>query len=91
MDKLESPIRLLRKKLSMSQRRFALLVGKSSGHLSDLEDGTSTLAPDIIAILKEAGVDVETLAEEHTEFMELRRKQLMAEVKAKLEFDDDEG
>ena len=75
-NKIASPVRELRKKLGMSQREFALLIGKSAGYLSDLEAGMTNLADDMLRELTAIGADTDELAERHRSFMEQKRGEL---------------
>jgi transcriptional regulator with XRE-family HTH domain len=73
---MDSPIQTLRHQLDLSQRELALLIGKSSGHISSLEMGTADLAPDILQELNDIGVNVDDLAEANQVFIQYRREAL---------------
>jgi len=57
MEVLKSPIRGLRESKGMIQGDFALLIGCSKTHLSDIERGFADLTPRILEGLEKLGLE----------------------------------
>jgi len=84
-DKLQaSPIKALRLQLSLNQRDFSRLIGKSQAFLSDLESASVKMPTDVVARLIELGAKGEEIRQEHEAVMERRLLELQKDVIEKL-------
>ena len=70
-----SPVKQIREKLRLSQTQFAAAVGVSKGHMSEVEAGIAPLGKKLKLFLEKLSVDVETVEEEHKDFMNCKRQQ----------------
>lgn len=79
----ESPLRRIRRELSVSQTDMAALCRVSSHTITVTEQGgAQRISAKILAVLKELKYDIAAIAEEHEEFMASRRDELLKQAKA---------
>jgi hypothetical protein len=75
-------------RFQLTQAQFAAIVGVSTGHMSEVENGVASLSDRIKAFLNELFIDVETVEEKHNIYMILRQRQYRGEAAsaAQIEF-----
>ena len=79
----ESPLRRVRRELSISQTDMAALCQVSSHTITVTEQGgAQRISAKILAVLKELKYDIAAIAKEHEEFMASRRGELLKQAKA---------
>jgi len=84
---MESPIRRIRKKLSLSQYQFSLALGISQSLLSQIESGYISLSKGVVKALSQFDFDTKKLVSLQQKFVERRRSEWNRKLVAKLRRD----
>lgn len=82
MEKIKSPMRAFRERLSMSQAEMAAMIGCSNAHLYKIESGFVDISPKIIDALAEVDPEVaEVIGEQHKKYMDQKRANIKERAK----------
>ena len=73
---MESPLRVLRKKLNCTQSEIALLSNENQGHISEVERGYLPLDEKLIEFIKSIGIDPTEIRQEQNRYMQYVKNQL---------------
>ena len=74
-----SPTKQIREKLQLTQTQFAITIGVSKGHMSEVEAGIAPLSGKIKDFLEALCVNVEEIEKKHEVYMEHKRQLYRAE------------
>lgn len=81
---MESPIREMRKQLSMSEGKFAVGLGVSQATLSSIENGLTDIPAAMRRSLRSLNVDVKEVVRLQRTFMACTKGAIREEIRAKL-------